>query len=235
MTDARLEKSRSIRAVTRVTMLRSGRLSDMGYCLRYQGRDFKLVGTITIGRGESCTITLDDPLASRTHASVSLVGDKVVNRMGEKLGDIKEFMLDTTNGCIAYTVLAHGGAMGMGEKLFGVPFDALSLDEENHQFVLDISKDEFERAPGFASDNWPNMSVGETGGFAHRFFGFGEGFVEPMGMRGTYGSGMTTSTGFTSGTSMTSGTMYSEGETWTPPSGHEGETWEYHREHCMAA
>ena len=50
----------------------------MGYCLRYQGRDFKLVGPMTVGRGVSCTIPIDDPLVSRTHATIFLEGEKVV-------------------------------------------------------------------------------------------------------------------------------------------------------------
>jgi 3-dehydroquinate synthase class II len=51
----------------------------MGYCLRYKGRDFKLIGTITVGRGASCGLSLDeDALVSRRHATVTLLGEKVI-------------------------------------------------------------------------------------------------------------------------------------------------------------
>jgi sporulation protein YlmC with PRC-barrel domain len=46
----------------------------------------------------------------------TLVGNDVYNRKGEDLGDIKEIMLDTSNGKVSYAVLSFGGLLGMGEK-----------------------------------------------------------------------------------------------------------------------
>jgi hypothetical protein len=74
------------------------------------------------------------------------------------LGDIKEIMLDMRTGKVAYAVLSLGGVFTMGEKLFAVPWSALKLDTVNKRFVLDVEKERFENAPGFNSDNWPNMS-----------------------------------------------------------------------------
>ena len=48
--------------------------------------------------------------------------------------------------------------MGIGDKLFAVPWEALTLDTENKRFTLDVAKDRLEKAPGFDKDNWPNMS-----------------------------------------------------------------------------
>ncbi len=88
----------------------------------------------------------------------TLTGDKVVNLAEEHLGDIKEIMLDTRSGNIAYVVVAHGGILGIGEKLFAVPWPALRLDALNKRFVLDIAKSHFENAPGFDNENWPDMA-----------------------------------------------------------------------------
>jgi uncharacterized protein YrrD len=58
----------------------------------------------------------------------TLMGNDVYNTANEKLGDIKELMIDMASGQVAYTVLAHGGYLGMADKLFAVPWKALALD-----------------------------------------------------------------------------------------------------------
>lgn len=88
----------------------------------------------------------------------TLTGDKVVNHANEHLGDVKEIMLDTRTGSIAYVVVAHGGILGIGEKLFAVPWSLLSLDTVHKCFVLSIAKSYFENAPGFDNENWPDMA-----------------------------------------------------------------------------
>ncbi len=86
----------------------------------------------------------------------TLIGNDVYNRQEEDLGDIKEIMLDMESGKIAYAVLSHGGILGVGEKLFAVPWGALTLDIEKQRFILDVEKAKLEVAPGFDSDNWPD-------------------------------------------------------------------------------
>jgi sporulation protein YlmC with PRC-barrel domain len=61
----------------------------------------------------------------------TFIGDDVCNRKDENLGNIKEFMLDVRSGNVRYAVLSSGGFLGMGEKLFAVPWSALTLDTEN--------------------------------------------------------------------------------------------------------
>lgn len=88
----------------------------------------------------------------------TLTGDTVKNPQGESLGDLKDIMLDTVNGKIAYGVLSFGGILGMGEKLFAVPWDALMLDSEHNQLILNVDKERLKDAPGFDKDHWPNFA-----------------------------------------------------------------------------
>lgn len=88
----------------------------------------------------------------------TLVGNDVYNRDGQDLGAIKEIMLDMRSGRVSYAVLSFGGFMGMGKKFFAVPWEALTLDTENKRFVLDVTKDQLENAPGFDKDHWPDMA-----------------------------------------------------------------------------
>jgi sporulation protein YlmC with PRC-barrel domain len=88
----------------------------------------------------------------------TLIGDRVRNTKDEELGDIKEIMLDTRTGKVSYAVLSFGGFLGMGDKLFAVPWDALTLDPTHHGFLLDVEKTRLQDAPGFDKSKWPDMS-----------------------------------------------------------------------------
>ncbi len=87
--------------------------------------------------------------------ATSLIGDRVENRQGEHLGRIKDLMLDVQRGSIVYVVLEYGGFLGMGEKLFAIPFADLDLDQTQQKFMLDVDKEQLDRAPGFDKDHWP--------------------------------------------------------------------------------
>lgn len=88
----------------------------------------------------------------------TLLGNLVFNHKEENLGVIKEIMLDIGAGKISYAVLSFGTFLGMGEKLFAVPWSALKLDTQNKRFLLDIDKKRFSNAPGFNKNKWPNMA-----------------------------------------------------------------------------
>ena len=101
----------------------------------------------------------------------TLVGNDVSNHKGEHLGDIKEIMLDMRSGRVAYAVLSFGGFLGMGEKLFAVPWNALILDTKNKRFVLNVERDRLKGAPGFDKDHWPNMSDQAWAKEIHSYYG----------------------------------------------------------------
>lgn len=88
----------------------------------------------------------------------TLIGNDVCNQSGEDLGDIKELMIDTHTGKVSYAVLSFGGFLGMGKKLFAVPWGVLRLDPVNQRFILDVDKDRLTSAPGFDKDHWPDMA-----------------------------------------------------------------------------
>lgn len=112
--------------------------------------------------------------ATRTPAMLSagtLIGDDVYSGKDEELGDIKEIMLDMRSGRVAYAVLSFGGFLGIGEKLFAVPWSALTLDAENKRFVLNVEKDRLKDAPGFDKDHWPNMADQKWAQGIHSYYG----------------------------------------------------------------
>jgi sporulation protein YlmC with PRC-barrel domain len=88
-------------------------------------------------------------------SSSSLSGTGVKNAQGEDLGKLEDLMIDTSSGEVSYAVLSFGGFLGMGDKLFAVPMQALRVNTEDETLVLDETKERLEKAPGFNKDNWP--------------------------------------------------------------------------------
>jgi uncharacterized protein YrrD len=103
-------------------------------------------------------------------AADTLEGDAVVNTEGEDLGKIRDIMLDVRTGRVAYVVLASGGFLGVGNKLFAVPWSALTLDADRKCFVLDVQKERLETAPGFDKDHWPTMADPAWASQVHTFY-----------------------------------------------------------------
>lgn len=94
----------------------------------------------------------------RVLTASSLIGDQVENKKGEHIGKIKDIMLNVQEGKIEYVVLEFGGFLGMGEKLFAVPFQALALNRKNASFILDVEKEFMQKAPGFDKNHWPETN-----------------------------------------------------------------------------
>lgn len=89
-----------------------------------------------------------------------LIGMDVKNLGGEKLGDIDDLVIDTSNGTIRYAALSFGGFLGIGDKLFAIPFESFTMAEEaddpgDFYLVLNVSEEQLKGAPGFDKDNWP--------------------------------------------------------------------------------
>jgi len=120
--------------------------------------------------GESGVVVRQGPGPEIMGAN-TLIGNDVYNLKDEDLGDIKEIMLDMRTGRVNYAVLSFGGFLGMGEKLFAVPWSALTLDTQNKRFTLNVEKDRLESAPGFDKDSWPNMADPSWAKSIHDYYG----------------------------------------------------------------
>lgn len=89
-----------------------------------------------------------------------LLGMNVQNANDETIGEINDIVLDPSDGQIRYVAFAAGGFLGVGEKLFAVPwpFFEWQYKENKHKAVLHVDKDVFVNAKGFDKDNWPDMA-----------------------------------------------------------------------------
>jgi sporulation protein YlmC with PRC-barrel domain len=104
---------------------------------------------------------LDGPHANtplRVLTATSIIGDKVKNKSGELIGAIKDIMIDIHSWKLEYIVLETGGFLGIGEKLFAIPYANLTVNPLDHSFILDVDKKFMEKAPGFDKGHWPETN-----------------------------------------------------------------------------
>jgi sporulation protein YlmC with PRC-barrel domain len=111
------------------------------------------------------------PSEPRVLAADTLTGDKVVNLQNEDLGKIEHLMIDLGTGRIAYAVLSFGGFLGMGDKLFAIPWSALTVDTLEKRFILQVDKELLKGAPGFDKEQWPNMADRAWGTQVFKYYG----------------------------------------------------------------
>jgi hypothetical protein len=94
--------------------------------------------------------------------SSSVVGSDVKDLAGKDAGKVEDLLIDS-RGNVAYAVVSFGGFLGVGDKLFAVPWDAMMVDRDKRTVHLDVRKETLERAPSFAKDKWPDPSDREWG------------------------------------------------------------------------
>jgi len=98
---------------------------------------------------------VEETQASKNMAFVpatEIKGSRVVNVKEENLGKIEEVMIDSEQGRIAYVVLSFGGLLGMGNKLFAIPWE--SLEYNRGDYILRLDKSILEKAEGFDEEAW---------------------------------------------------------------------------------
>lgn len=88
-------------------------------------------------------------------ASDKVEGTPVYNPDGERLGTVLNFMVDKRSGKVAYAVLSFGGFLGLGEDYYPLPWNMLDYDPGKNGYVIDISREALEGAPGFSSGREP--------------------------------------------------------------------------------
>lgn len=86
-----------------------------------------------------------------------IVGSTVRNMQGEKLGTIEDIVVDIDTGRILYAVMDFGGFLGLGGKLFPVPWQSLAPLPSEGTFFLDVSKAKLKDAPAYDKDSLPDM------------------------------------------------------------------------------
>lgn len=94
----------------------------------------------------------------RLIASDKVEGTPVYGRDGERLGSIYNLMIDKRSGRVEYAVMTSGGFLGMGADYVPVPWEMLSYDTDEDGYVVDMTRDELDRAPSFRRGQEPSFN-----------------------------------------------------------------------------
>lgn len=90
--------------------------------------------------------------------ATSIMADKIENPHGEQLGQIDNLMINLQRGEVEYAVVEFGSFLGIGGKLFAIPFAELKLDPQKKVFILDRDREYLQKSPGFDKTHWPDTN-----------------------------------------------------------------------------
>jgi sporulation protein YlmC with PRC-barrel domain len=76
-----------------------------------------------------------------------VIGTTVKDNSGDRIGEVKDVVLDKQSNSILFGVVSAGGVLGMGEKYHPVPWAALDYNESEGAYVINLSKEQLKAAP----------------------------------------------------------------------------------------
>ena len=80
----------------------------------------------------------------------------IKNSNGDDIGEVQDLVIDSS-GKVRYVAVQYGGFLGLGSKLFAVPFEAFKVrqdpddpdDHDDYVLTLDVTKEQLEGDQGF--------------------------------------------------------------------------------------
>jgi sporulation protein YlmC with PRC-barrel domain len=76
-------------------------------------------------------------------------GTNIYNQSGDKIGQVKDIVLDKQSDRILFAALGFGGVLGMGEKFYPVPWSVLDYSKDKGGYVIPVAQDVLDRAPTY--------------------------------------------------------------------------------------
>ena len=116
-------------------------------------------------------------MASEFYESTELIGAEVQVPKGEVVGQINDFVIDSSGGRIVFLVLYN--VAGRGDDVVAVPFGTFSGQGEN-AFVINTSEEQLASAPGF--NEFSDLRNPRWAGDVYRYFGLSPYWSEKVEM-----------------------------------------------------
>jgi len=107
---------------------------------------------------DSGSLTHQAGHVGKINKATGVLGMEVLNSQNERLGTIKDVVLDLNAGQVSYAVLSVGGFLGLGDKLIAVPLNAFSYGPEHEKLVLNVDKARLKELPALEKDAWPSLN-----------------------------------------------------------------------------
>jgi sporulation protein YlmC with PRC-barrel domain len=105
---------------------------------------------------------LDEATHGANIRASQMIGMGIENSEGQSVGEVNDIVIDAANAEVRYAAVTYGGFLGIGDKMFAVPFEAFDVkhdpdDPDAHILVLDVTQRQLEGAEGFDENNWPDF------------------------------------------------------------------------------
>jgi hypothetical protein len=102
-------------------------------------------------------VTTSTAEMGHAYKASELIGASVHTANNEEKGKVKDLMVGP-NGRIEYAAVSFGGFLGIGDKLFAVPLDAIHVEWKDNKVnyaTVDVSEESIKQRQGFDDNNWP--------------------------------------------------------------------------------
>jgi sporulation protein YlmC with PRC-barrel domain len=128
----------------------------------------------------SGTSSLDSTAASSSTAMLGsggtikasdLIGMNIKSDQGERIGEIKDFVVDLKSGRVAYAVVSAGGIAGLGDKWLAVPPSVFTRTGSERTLTWNVDQQKLRSAPTIDKHNWNAAYQPEYIGKVYSFYG----------------------------------------------------------------
>jgi hypothetical protein len=96
--------------------------------------------------------------SQRMYRAGKIIGSPVRDQKDRTIGEIKDLILDSRRGEVAYAIVNFGGVTGIRTKYHAVPWQAFQAGDDGKYYVLYADQATLVKAPGFDSKTWPDLA-----------------------------------------------------------------------------
>ena len=108
----------------------------------------------------------------RMIAASKVNGTTVYNTAAEKLGSVYDVMIDKRSGKAEYAIMSFGGFLGIGDSYHPLPWKALTYDENQGGYVVNLDRSRLEGAPTYTSNDTTTWDDPAYGRRINDYYGF---------------------------------------------------------------
>lgn len=100
-----------------------------------------------------------------------LIGMEVRNRQNQKIGEVKDLLVDLHSGRAPFAVLSSGGFMGVGDRLMAIPSGVFDRGADRRLLVVTVDDAKLKSAPAFDRNQWPDTANRAWATEVYRYYG----------------------------------------------------------------
>lgn len=114
-----------------------------------------LLSFAAFAQGAAPTTSLQTQIPANAVTVTDWYKQSVYDPKDNKIGEIKDVLVDHKDGRVTSVIIGVGGFLGAGEKDVAAPLSAIKVTNKNNNkwyLVMDTTKDALKSAPGFRYD-----------------------------------------------------------------------------------